>query len=378
MHLTLHLTTACNMRCGYCYSPPGDGPAMGLATGRNALLFGSRLSSDSCGVVFFGGEPLLHKGLIRDVVAFGRELEGAEHGRFHFKTTTNGVLLDEEFLDFSLREDVLIAMSFDGVPEAQDRHRRLRDGSASFDFLLPRLRMLLAARPYSAVISVVNPDTAAFLSQSVSFLLDQGCRYLIVSPNYAAPWDRRSLGVLKEQLGELGELYVKWTEAGRKFYLSPFEVKISSHVNRDCHQKERCELAQRQLSVDPDGNLFPCVQFTRAGVDSEWCIGSLATGIDEAKRGRIHDESEKIKTPCADCAIADRCNSSCGCLNWQTTGSINQVSPVLCHYEQMTLAVADRIGKRLFKKKNALFLHKHYNAAYPVLSLLEETDSDGG
>ena len=120
------------------------------------------------------------------------------------------------------------------------------------------------------------------------------------------------------------------------------------------------------------------MQFTRAGVDSEWCIGSLATGIDEAKRGRIHDESEKIKTPCADCAIADRCNSSCGCLNWQTTGSINQVSPVLCHYEQMTLAVADRIGKRLFKKKNALFLHKHYNAAYPVLSLLEETDSDGG
>jgi len=63
----------------------------------------------------------------------------------------------------------------------------------------------------------------------------------------------------------------------------------------------------------------------------------------------------------------------CGCLNWQTTGSINGISPVLCRYEQMLLPIADRVGEVLYKKRDPLFLHKHYNSAYPVLSLLEDT-----
>jgi uncharacterized protein len=349
---------------------------MSPETARQALRFGAGMTDGSCGIVFFGGEPLLHKELIKDVVGYGRELEQQGSDRFHFKATTNGVLLDEEFLEFAIREDLLIAMSFDGIREVQDQHRRTADGGPTFDLLLPRLQLLLAARPYASVLTVVNPDTVRHLSDSLAFLVAQGCRYLIVSLNYAAPWDKRSLGVLKEQLDELGRLYIHWTEEGRKFYLSPFEVKISSHVNRHCYRKERCELAQRQLSVDPEGNLFPCVQFTKAGPESAWCIGDLDTGIDQTKRSRIHDESERTKEPCANCAIAERCNNSCGCLNWQTTGNISQVSPVLCHYEQMTLTVADRIASALYKKRNPLFLHKHYNAAYPVLSLLEDASSE--
>ena len=86
-------------------------------------------------------------------------------GRFHFKLTTNGLLLDEAFLHFALEEDILIAMSLDGVREAHDRHRRLPDGSPSFDRLLPKLRMLLAARPYASVLMVVNPDTVTLLDR---------------------------------------------------------------------------------------------------------------------------------------------------------------------------------------------------------------------
>ena len=373
MHLTLHLTADCNLRCRYCYSPPHPGPAMSAEVGRKALQFGARGGGGSCGIVFFGGEPLQHEPLIRALVAHGRSLERTQAGRFHFKVTTNGLLLTQDFLDFAAREQLLIAMSFDGVRDAHDRHRRLADGSPSFDALLPKLRMLLGARPYSAVIAVVNPDTAAQLAASVAFLLDQGCRYLIVSLNYAAPWDERSLGVLGGQLEELGERYVEWTQAGRKFYLSPFEVKLSSHVNRHCYHRERCDLAQRQLSVDPAGHLFPCVQFVKAGPGSAWHLGDLDKGIDEEKRARIRRDAERMQEPCARCAIAARCNHTCGCLNWQATGRIDTVSPVLCRYEQMTLAVADRIGRRLFARRDPLFLHKHYNAAYPVLSLLEES-----
>jgi uncharacterized protein len=282
-------------------------------------------------------------------------------------------LLDDAFLDFAIRNDVLIAMSFDGVREAHDRHRLLASGGPTFDILSERLRNLLAVRPYSSVLLAVNPDTARHLANSVAFLLDLGCRYLIVSLNYAADWQEADFRVLGRQLRRLGKLYVQWTRAGRKFYLSPFEVKLSSHINRHCWRKERCELAQRQLSVDPQGYLFPCVQFPRAGPQSRWCIGHVARGIDEDARGRIHDESETEKEFCRACALKDRCHNTCGCLNWQTTGTINGISPVLCRYEQILTPIADRVGAQLYRKRDPLFLHKHYNAAYPVLSLLEDT-----
>lgn len=373
MHLTLHMTTACNMRCSYCYAPPHDGAPMTPAVARQALDFGTRLTDGSCGIVFFGGEPLLCPDTIRETVEYGRYLERQGAGRFHFKVTTNGVLLDEEFLEFSICNDVLVAMSFDGAREAHNAHRRFPDGTPTFDILRPRLEMLLAARPYSSVLTVVNPDTAQYLCDSVSFLIGLGCRYVIVSLNYAAAWQEADFAVLKRQLDKLGDLYLRWTREGRKFYLSPLEVKISSHVNRHCFQKERCELAARQLSVDPAGRLFPCVQFTQAGPDSPWCIGSVQEGLDEARRVALRQQSEAEKASCAACAVRQRCNNSCGCLNWQTTGSINEVSPVLCRYEQMLMPVADRVGAKLYKRRDPVFLHKHYNAAYPVLSLLEDT-----
>ena len=117
MHLTLHLTRACNLRCSYCYAPPQADAGMSFDTGCNALRFGAELTDGSCGIAFFGGEPLLHKALIRDMIAEARAMQRRGEGQFHFKLTTNGFLLDEAFLQFALDEDILIAMSCDGVRE---------------------------------------------------------------------------------------------------------------------------------------------------------------------------------------------------------------------------------------------------------------------
>lgn len=128
----------------------------------------------------------------------------------------------------------------------------------------------------------------------------------------------------------------------------------------------------RQFSVDPEAFLFPCVQFTTAGKESRWGIGDVVSGVDEGKRNRLRDESQDRKQPCRECAIRRRCHNTCGCLNWQTTGSVAQVSPVLCRYEQMVIPIADRIGETLYKEQNPLFLNKHYNPAYAMLSLVED------
>ncbi len=373
MHLTLHLTRACNLRCDYCYAPPETDPGMCFAVGQQALEFGAKLTSGSCGIVFFGGEPLLHTDLVRRLVHEGRQLKEQGRATFHWKITTNGLLLDDAFLDFSLEHDILISISVDGIREAHDRHRHLAGGAPSFDFVLPKMRRLLAVRPYCSLLMVVNPDTACYLAESTAFLLNEGCRYLVVSPNYAGAWTDADLAELQRQYEQLAELYIEWTLAGRKFYFSPFDVKLASHIQGEQAKCGRCELGQRQISVDPEGFLYPCVQFTTAGPKSRWCIGHVTTGLDEELRANLYAESQREKQPCCNCAIRHRCQNSCGCLNWQTTGRIDRVSGFLCRHEQMLLRIADRVGETLYQKGCNSFLQKHYDPAYPLLSLLEDT-----
>jgi uncharacterized protein len=114
------------------------------------------------------------------------------------------------------------------------------------------------------------------------------------------------------------------------------------------------------------------VQFPTAGPQSEWCVGHVETGVDEDARARIRSAAQVDPEECAGCALAGRCNHTCGCLNWQVTGRIDRVSGVLCAHERMLMPIADRVGKVLYRRRDPGFLHKHYNAAYPVLSLLEE------
>lgn len=346
---------------------------MAFDIGLRAMELGAGLTNGSCGVVFFGGEPLLQRELLLELVGAGRAMQKAGAGRFHYKITTNGLLLDESFLEAAVRNEIVIAMSFDGVREAHDAHRRRADGSVTFDLLLPKLRMLLAAKPYSNVIMVVNPDTAGRMAESVEFLFDCGVRYLIMALNYAGDWQAEHLEILRQQYTRLAARYARWTLAGRKFYFSPIEVKLSSHINRDRFDAERCDLGRRQISVDPAGYLYPCVQFVRAGSQSRWCIGHVSSGIDTGRADGLNAEAKQEKAQCATCDLRARCGHTCACLNWQATAGITSVSPILCAHEKMLIDLADRLGNFLYRRQSPLFIQKHYNAAYPMLSLMEDS-----
>jgi uncharacterized protein len=375
MHLTLHLTRACNCRCSYCYAPPRADEGMTEGIAREVLDFAldvNRDNADSIGMVFFGGEPLLKRDLIRFILTETQKIHHEQKRHFHFKITTNGLLLDEDFLKLSLEHNIVVGFSLDGVREAHDRHRRLPDGGPTFDLVYPKFRRLLDARPYSSVFATINPDTVEHLVDSVCFLIDEGCRYVILSLNYEAEWTEVDLENLSRQYARLADLYIEWSRADRKFYLSPFEMKLASHIAGEEAVKDHCELGIRQVSIDPEGFIFPCVQFPATGPKSRFCLGHVRTGIDEAIRQRLRDESHAEKQVCRDCALDRRCHNTCGCLNWQTMGTLTQVSPVHCRHEQMLIAQADRIGGILYAERNPIFLHKHYNTAYPILSLLED------
>ena len=360
------------MACRYCYSPPRASNGMSLRVGEQALKWGLQHNNGACGIVFFGGEPLLEKTTLQSLVDLGRSIQARDNGIFHFKITTNGLLLDDDFLQWSCQNDVMIAMSFDGIPAAHNQHRRLANNTDSHHLLLPRLKSLLAAKPYSSVIMIVNPDTAKHMAESAAYLVDLGVRYLIISLNYAAAWTDADLETLRSQYLRLARHYARWSNLGRKFYLSPFEIKLSSHINRDSFAKEQCDLGARQLSVDPDGNLFPCVQFVKAGPTSRWCVGNVFTGLNTTHLATLNTESHQEKKQCKDCPLRPRCTHTCSCLNWQTTGNITEISPILCTHEQILIDISDRLGNLLYRRRDPRFIQKHYNRAYPLLSLLED------
>jgi len=370
MHYTLHLTDACNMNCDYCYVNK-DVHSMSTDVAFRTVELAASKNIPSCGIIFFGGEPLLQRELICETISYCKShtQNSSCRTKFHFKITTNGILLDEEFLDYSLRENIFIALSHDGVKAAHDLHRKDKNGTGTYDMLESIIPLLLKARPYCPVMMTVNPDTVHMYADGVKELWKKGFRYIICSLNYAGEWDERTIAQLKKQYELLAEFYYDLTLMEEKFYLSPFEVKIASHIQGDSYCHERCELGRKQISVSPQGKLYPCVQFVG---DDDYCIGDVYSGINEQRRAELYRLNENEKLSCINCAISKRCNHFCACLNKQTTGCISKVSPVLCAHERVLMPIADKLAARLFKQRNGLFIQKHYNDVYPLISMIED------
>lgn len=367
MHYTLHLTESCNLSCKYCYvkqSPQTMRPAITHA----AIDLAAR-SKSNCGIIFFGGEPLLFRDLIEDAVAYGENIDKNRQNRFHYKVTTNGLLMDDSFLRYSLEHEVFIALSFDGIREAHDANRVTHSGESTFEITEQRAKALLASRPYAPVLMTVSPNTVRYYAESVGYLFSLGFRYLICSMNYAGAWDEKTLAELKKQYKKLAAFYKEKTLLEEKFYLSPFEVKISSRLLGENYCTERCELGKKQLSVGPDGNIYPCVQFVG---EPQFSIGDVWSGIDEEKRQNLYRLNEEEKDECAGCVIQNRCNHHCACLNKQATGDFRKASPVLCAHERILLPIADALAEELYRKRSAIFIQKQYNDMFPLLSYIED------
>ena len=368
MHYTLHMTNRCNLRCDYCYVDHGEND-MSVETARAAVDLAGR-EANRAGIIFFGGEPLLRRALIYDTVAYARSREKQEGGcRYFFKITTNGLLLDDEFLDFACRENMFIALSLDGVREAHDMHRRDAQGRGCYERVVGAARRLLERKPYSPVLMTVRPDTLPYFAAGVEALFGLDFAYVIASLDYSADWSDEHLPELERQYELLASLYERKTLNEDKFYFSPFEVKISSHVNSRTFCRERCELGLRQLSVGPEGGLYPCVQFVG---DPAFRLGDVRQGVDEAARQALYLHNEEEKPGCDVCGIRARCNHYCACLNRQATGSIDKISPMLCAHERIVLPIADKLAERLYTRGSALFIQKQYNEFYPLASLAED------
>lgn len=285
-------------------------------------------------------------------------------------------MLDADFLTYPETKDILVALSHDGTLKAHDTHRLDTAGKGTFERLNPVIDLLLEKKPYTPVMMTVTPETVGEYAASVQYLFPRGFRYLICTLDFAGNWDPASLRALKNQYRKLAGWYEKEISKERKFYFSPFDTKIASHISPGSCRHGRCDFGRRQISVAPNGRLYPCVQFVGDGCDETYCVGDVFTGLDTVKHTALYAENHADKPDCADCMIQERCNHFCGCLNWQVTGELGKVAPVVCAHERILLPIADKLAGRLFKHRNSLFIQKHYNEDYPFLSLMEDALSE--
>ena len=362
MHLTLHLTDRCNLACRYCYARHGT-DEMSFETAMAAIAE-CTAADPNPGIIFFGGEPLLKAELIFRIID---ACERRSPRRFHYKVTTNGTLLTPELIARATDVRLHLAVSCDGTPAVQDRHRVTGEGFGSSALVVPHLREVLAVQPSAPVMMTVNPDTAADLPESVRFLRGLGASYLISSVNFQSDWNDREWRQLKKAYKTLGDWYLDAYRREEKFYFAAFDKRIATRIWPG--RGASCQLGRRQISVAPDGTYYPCVQFVgRVG----YAIGGAGRGLDPARRTCVFERNEKVKPDCAGCALAGRCNNRCGCLNVSTTGSLDRVPPLFCEHERFLIPFADGLAERLYAERNALFIQRHYNPAFPVVSILED------
>ena len=240
-------------------------------------------------------------------------------------------------------------------------------GRGTWERVEPALRLLLAHQPYAPVMMTVSPSTVPLFAESVLWLRDLGVRYLIPSLDHAAAWTDADLRALRRAYRRLGRAYVDDHRRGRKFWFAAFDKRIAARIHPELGCS--CRLGRRQISVAPDGTLYPCVQFVG---HPEWSIGSVEGGLDEARREALFCRNEAPKPSCAGCALEGRCHNRCACLNFQTTGGLETVPPILCEHERILQPLCDELAATLYAERNPLFLAQHYDPSFPIRSILED------
>lgn len=348
MNFTLHLTDMCNLRCEYC-TQTRNGRRMSLNTVKR-LIDLSVKNSLRTGFCFYGGEPMLEFSLIRQIIDYCKTLDH----RFSFKMNTNGLLLNEETVKYLSDNNVGIGLSIDGLMQ---KSRKMPDGSDSLEAVSNAARLVLEYQPKAASRTVISPENVDLFYDSVLYLLDLGFKTVITTPAYGkfAAWDDEKLRRLRIGYEKVSSMYADRFGTDVRFGFPELESKILTHIRGGISNVTRCHSDLSQCSVNPEGNIYPCIQFVDR---DEYIIGTAEKGFfaDRVSSLILH----KSPKECEGCALSDRCLNFCGCTNLIETGQIDRISPFHCEHERMLIDIADRLGESLYSKYPEKFIQVFY------------------
>ena len=347
--LCLHIAHDCNLACQYCFAEEGEyhgrRALMSFEVGKKALDFliansGNRRNLE---VDFFGGEPLMNWQVVKDLVAYGREQEKLHDKNFRFTLTTNGVLLNDEIMEFCNKEMANVVLSIDGRKEVHDKMRPFRKGAGSYDLIVPKFQKFAESRHQDkyyvrGTFTHYNPDFAA----DVLHLADLGFKQISVEPVVAEPSEpyaitEEDLPKLFEEYDKLAAEMVRRHKEGDDFNFFHFMIDLEGGP---CVAKRLsgCGSGTEYLAVTPWGDFYPCHQFVG---NEKFLLGNVDDGI---KNTEIRDEFKccnvYAKEKCRKCFARFYCSGGCAANAYNFSGDICGAYDIGCELQKKRIECA--------------------------------------
>lgn len=364
--LTLFLNHRCNLGCRYCYNGAPFDRAMDLDTALRAVEFGfERAGTGFLILAFFGGEPLLEMDLIERVVAHAKPIAERRKTRLAFSVSTNATLLDERRVAFLKEHAFQVQVSLDGGRAAQDANRRFLGGESSFEAASAGLRRVLEAGLHPRVVAVMDPANTPFLRESFASLVATGVHLVHFAFNSDGDWKADAKASFEKEIAGLADDWAAALRSGVDVRLDPLEGKVISQLVRGTKAPTRCGFGRCEFAVSPTGAIYPCDRLVKRDDDERIRVGHLDTGLDRAKMRALEAARGDIAPECKVCALRSRCTLSCGCRNYEQTGNVGRISPLLCWYERTVTAEADRVANAMFAERHPAFIRRFYRNAGP-------------
>lgn len=354
--LCLHIAHDCNLACKYCFAEEGEyhgrRALMSFEVGKKALDFliansGSRRNLE---VDFFGGEPLMNFEVVKQLVAYGREQEKIHNKNFRFTLTTNGVLLNDEILEFLNKEMANVVLSIDGREEVNNKMRPFRNGKGSYELIVPKFQKVAESRKQTNyyVRGTFTRNNLDF-SEDVLHLADLGFEQISVEPVVAADTEdyalrEEDIPVICEQYDKLAKEMVKRSKEGKCFNFFHFMIDLQGGP---CVAKRisGCGSGTEYLAVTPWGDFYPCHQFVG---EEKFLLGNVDTGIvntdivETFKGCNVY-----AKDKCKNCFSKFYCSGGCAANSYNFNGSINDVYEIGCELQRKRVECAIMIKAAL-------------------------------
>ena len=347
--LCLHIAHDCNLACRYCFAEEGEyhgrRALMSYEVGKQALDFliansGNRKNLE---VDFFGGEPLMNWQVVKDLVAYGREQEKIHNKNFRFTLTTNGVLLDDEIMEFANKEMANVVLSIDGRKEVHDFMRPFRKGAGSYELVVPKFQKFAKSRGEKSYYArgTFTRHNLDF-SEDVLHLADLGFDQISVEPvvadekeEYALQWE--DVPKICEEYDKLAKEMIRRKKEGKGFNFFHFMIDLTGGP---CVYKRLsgCGSGTEYLAVTPWGDLYPCHQFVG---EEKYLMGNVWDGV---KRTELCTEFKNCnvytKEKCQNCFAKFYCSGGCAANSYNFHGSINDVYELGCELQRKRVECA--------------------------------------
>jgi uncharacterized protein len=337
--LCLHVAHTCNLNCSYCFASQGkyqgDRALMSFEVGKQAFDFliansGSRRNLE---VDFFGGEPMMNFEVVKELVAYARSIEKEHNKNFRFTFTTNGVLLDEEVMDFLNKEMVNVVLSLDGRKEVNDHFRKNYAGEGSYDIIVPKFQRLVEKRGGKGyyVRGTFTHNNVDF-TNDLFHMADLGFTELSMEPVVCPPDDpyaltEEDLPKLFEQYEILAKEMIKRNKEGRGFTFYHYMLDLE---HGPCIYKRitGCGSGTEYMAVTPWGELFPCHQFVG---NPDYSLGNIWDGVtNTSAQDEFRSCNAYARPECKDCWAKLYCSGGCAANAYNATGSINGIYKYGC------------------------------------------------